>query len=77
MKVEVAGYPGEKGGKFFASSGPIKSILEQEGGGCVISYDVDTTSGMSGSAISLMDQQVIENYPDLAATKKRHEDRGV
>jgi len=55
MKVEVGGYPGEKGGKYFASSGPIKSFKENEGGGCVISYDVDTTPGMSGCAISLMD----------------------
>ena len=74
MIVEVAGYPAEKEGRFLAHSGPIKELKEKPGGGCVISYEVDTTAGMSGSGISLLDNNLVQNHPNLAEMRRSYDD---
>lgn len=50
-KVSISGFPGEKNGYLYEHTDEIMSINETELGGYIISYKVDTTPGMSGSAI--------------------------
>jgi len=58
MKIELSGYPGEKKkvGYQYVSTGEIDSVRPTDGGGWVLYYNADSTAGMSGSAIKIVDE---------------------
>jgi len=67
MKIELVGYPGDKNGHSYYSSGEIKAIKRQPGDGWVLYYNADSTPGMSGSFIQIIDDDwVNENIPDAS-----------
>ena len=53
-EIQVAGYPGELDGYVYEGTGPITKVKPTKEGGYIIFYDVDTTSGNSGSPISIV-----------------------
>jgi len=58
-KVEVGGYPGEKDGWPHYHTGEITAIQETEQKGWIIFYNIDSTPGMSGSPIMIVDKRYI------------------
>ena len=45
-KIEISGYPGEKGGFCFTHTGTFEKLVEKPGGGTLVLYkNVDTTPG--------------------------------
>lgn len=62
MKVEIAGYPGEKNWYPHHHCGQIVGVEETALGGWILFYDVDTTLGNSGSLIYLTDETWIKKY---------------
>jgi len=53
-KLIVNGYPGEKQGFPYTSTGNLVHVVETKNGGCVVYYDADSTPGVSGSPIDLI-----------------------
>jgi len=65
MKVEICGYPGEMNGYPYYHFGEITKVAKQARGGWTIYYNLDSTPGMSGSAISITDEEWIKkNIPE-------------
>jgi len=71
MKIELCGYPGEKGGYPYYSQGIIKGIKRKKQDGIVLYYDMDSTPGMSGSQIMMVDEEWIKDNVRLT------EDKGI
>lgn len=54
MKIQVIGYPGEKGGYLYQHTGQLLEIETTSTGGVALWYDLDTTPGQSGSPVYLI-----------------------
>jgi len=70
MKIELCGYPGEKEGYPYYSQGVIKGIKKKKDVGVVLYYDTDSTPGMSGSEIMMVDKQWINDNINSERVKK-------
>jgi len=62
LKIEVAGFPGEKKGYSYVHCGKIVAKKKTKLGGWLIFYDVDTTPGNSGSDINVIDKTWVQNW---------------
>jgi len=69
MKIELSGYPGEKKGYQYISAGKIVKVKPKPYGGWVLYYDADTTRGMSGAPIRIVDKGWLEE--NLTFTQKK------
>jgi len=56
MKIEITGYPGEKGGHPYTHGGEIVSVTKTRFGGHILWHNVDCTKGNSGSPIIITDK---------------------
>lgn len=74
--VEVAGYPGEKQCYFYAFSGRVKEVRATPLGGYVVMYDVDTTECMAGSAIHLVESDLVQSHQTFADMQRSYTQRG-
>merc|ERR1719192_115929 len=54
-KIEVVGYPGDKDLWPYYQRGEITDVKKKNEGGWILYYDIDTTPGMSGSPIMIVD----------------------
>jgi len=65
MKLEMVGYPAEKkNGYPYYHFGEIRGVKKQSSGGWVLFYSIDSTPGMSGSPIRIIDEGWLkENLP--------------
>jgi len=62
LKIEVAGFPGEKDGCSYVHCGKIVGKRKTKKGGWLIFYDVDTTPGNSGSDINVIDKTWVQSW---------------
>jgi len=62
LKIEVAGFPGEKKGCSYVHCGKIVAKKKTKKGGWLIFYDVDTTLGNSGSDINVIDKTWVQSW---------------
>lgn len=62
MGIELAGFPGEKGGWPYTHRGKIVEVTKTKLGGHLLLYDVDATPGNSGSCLSITDKDFLSNY---------------
>jgi len=73
-KIELVGYPLEKDGWAYYHNGEIVDVKKTEEGGWVLFYNLDTTPGMSGSALMIVDERWVSRYVSgkclLNGTKK-------
>merc|ERR1719192_2149002 len=58
-KIEVGGYPAEKDGWAHYHRGEITDIKKQDKGGWIVFYNIDSTPGMSGSPIKIVDERFL------------------
>jgi len=74
MKIELSGYPGEKEklGYQYVSSGEIVDVRREKTGGWVLYYNADTTPGMSGSPIKIVDGNWLD---DNSTSSKKNQER--
>lgn len=70
LKVEVAGFPGDKEGWSYYHSGKIKGVKKTDLGGWILFYDTDTTPGNSGSDIHIIDESWIKKHSSSGWKKK-------
>jgi len=70
MKVEIAGYPGDKQGYPYMHEGTIIDIQKKKYDGYIIWYDADTSSGNSGSSIMVTDHNFIKSITKEPGIKK-------
>jgi len=70
MTVELAGYPGEKGGWPYTHEGKIRDVTETKLGGYILWYDADATPGNSGSCIMITDPNFLKKYSSNPKVKK-------
>jgi len=75
MKIELSGYPGEKEGFQYISNGEIVKVKQKNDGGWVLYYNADTTPGMSGTPIRIVDKDWLEEnltfYHKMKGKKKK------
>jgi len=57
MKIEICGYPAEMKGYPYYHFGEIVDVKKQAKGGWTLFYDLDSSPGMSGSPISIIDEK--------------------
>jgi len=71
MKIELAGYPAEKEkkGYQYISAGEIVKVKHSKYGGWVLYHDADTTKGMSGTPIRIVDKDWLED--NLTSSQKK------
>lgn len=62
MKVEICGYPGEMKGFPYYHFGEIKDVKKQARGGWTIYYNLDSSPGMSGSAIRIVEEEWLKEH---------------
>jgi len=62
LKIELVGYPGEKKGHPYYSKGQIKAIKNKSEDGWIMYYNADSTPGMSGSEILMVDEGWINEH---------------
>jgi len=76
--VQVAGFPGEecKVTYMYEHTGPIEKVEPQPNGGCIITYHVDATPGVSGSKISLIDEDLVRSNSRYAELNRKYESAG-
>jgi len=58
-KMELGGYPGEKDGWPYSHTGKITHIKNTDEGGWILYYDSDSSLGMSGSPIRIVDERFV------------------
>jgi len=69
MSVELAGYPGEKGGWPHTHTGIVVDVTKTKLGGYLIWYNCDATPGNSGSCVMITDKDFIEATVDERISK--------
>jgi len=70
MAVEIAGYPGKKGGYPYKHEGKIEDITRTDTGSFQIWYDADATYGNSGSSIMVIDKNFVKSVTKRPGIKK-------
>jgi len=68
--IEIAGYPGEKKGYPYTSTGTIVAVKKSKVGGYVLWHDVDCTAGNSGSPIIINDERWTKRHIKVEGCSK-------
>ena len=56
----------------YEHNGPIERVIPKDNGGYIITYDVDTTPGNSGSPIELVDEDLVKSNEKYGILSKRY-----